>query len=156
MPNEYKFWSEDIVDFCATDLFSIVLDVEKYPDFLPWCTAVYIKNRGDKFIVADLIASFKGIRGSYSSYIRFCAPTSTDDGWIKIESIEGIFDFLYSNWVFIPCNSKKSLVRFCINCSFKYKALHSMFNFTSPIIQKNLILAFKNRASYLFNRDLNA
>ncbi|QXK92416.1 type II toxin-antitoxin system RatA family toxin [Neoehrlichia mikurensis] len=151
MLDEYRFYSEDVMDFFAIDLFSVVLDIEKYPDFLPWCKSVYIRERRDKFIVADLLASFKGIKGSYSSYIQYCAPTSTNDGWIKIESLEGIFDFLYSNWVFVPYDGKKSLVKFSINCSLKYKALHSVFNFTSPVIQKSLILAFKNRASDLFS-----
>ena len=62
--NQYNLSEEEVLNFPAIDLFNIVLDVEKYPDFLPWCKAVYIKEREETIIVADLLASFKGIEWS--------------------------------------------------------------------------------------------
>ena len=56
-----------IVDYRAEDLFDIVLDIETYPDFLPWCSASRIISNKNNRIVADLIVNYK----YFYSFISF-------------------------------------------------------------------------------------
>ncbi|QGR02611.1 type II toxin-antitoxin system RatA family toxin [Ehrlichia ruminantium] len=150
--NQYNLNEEEILSFAAIDLFNIVLDVEKYPDFLPWCRAVYIKEYREKMIVADLLASFKGLSGQYTSYITFSQPTVDQPGWIKVEGGEGLFKFLYNQWTFIPQEENKTLVQFYISCAFKMPMLQSAFNLACDYAYKKIISAFKNRATSLLQK----
>ncbi|WCR54191.1 MAG: Persistence and stress-resistance toxin PasT [Wolbachia endosymbiont of Ctenocephalides orientis wCori] len=67
---------EEVGEFnCSPDqAFHIVIDVEKYPDFVPWCKAVYIKEKIDKKMIVDLMASFYGVKGSYTSEVTSLSP----------------------------------------------------------------------------------
>ncbi|CEI85243.1 type II toxin-antitoxin system RatA family toxin [Ehrlichia minasensis] len=147
--NEYNLNDSEIVNFSAIDLFNIVLDVERYPDFLPWCKAVYVKARKENVIVADLLAGFKGLSGKYTSHIVFKEPTLNEEGWIKVEAIEGLFKFLHNQWTFVPIDGNKSLVKFYINCAFKVPMLQSAFNLVCDHAYKKIITAFRNRANNL-------
>ena len=147
--NEYNLNDSDIINFSAVDLFNIVLDVEKYPDFLPWCKAVYIKERKENIIVADLLANFKGLSGQYTSNVVFKEPTMNQEGWIKVEAVEGLFRFLHNQWTFIPRGENQTLVQFYINCAFKVPMLQSAFNLVCDSAYKRIMTAFKNRANSL-------
>ena len=147
--NEYNLNDSDIINFSAVDLFNIVLDVEKYPDFLPWCKAVYIKERRENMIVADLLANFKGLSGQYTSNVIFKKPTMDQEGWIKVEAVEGLFRFLHNQWTFIPRRKNQTLVQFYISCAFKVPMLHSAFNLVCDSAYKKIMTAFKNRANNL-------
>ncbi|WDM85016.1 type II toxin-antitoxin system RatA family toxin [Ehrlichia sp. JZT12] len=149
--NEYTLNDNDVLNFPAIDLFNIVLDVEKYPDFLPWCKAVYVKSRKQNVIVADLLASFKGLSGQYTSHIVFKEPTVDQEGWIKVEAIEGLFKFLHNQWTFIPKGENQTLVQFYISCAFKVPMLQSAFNLVCDRAYKKIITAFRNRADILLN-----
>ena len=150
--NQYNLSEEEVLNFPAIDLFNIVLDVEKYPDFLPWCKAVYIKERSETIIVADLLASFKGLNGQYTSYVIFKRPTVERPGWIKVEGGEGLFKFLYNQWTFIPQKEHKTLVQFYISCAFKVPMLQSAFNLVCDHAYKRIITAFRNRAISLLKK----
>ena len=147
--SEYNLNCNDILNFTAIDLFNIVLDVEKYPDFLPWCKAVYIRERKKNLIIADLLASFKGLSGQYTSSIVFKEPTIDQEGWIKVEAIDGLFKFLHNQWTFIPIEKNQTLVEFCISCAFKLPMIQSAFNLVCDSAYKKIIVAFRNRANIL-------
>ena len=50
---------EVIVNYSATDLYEIVLDIEKYPEFIPWCNKIIIKSQKKNKIIADMIVKYK-------------------------------------------------------------------------------------------------
>ncbi|MGN7618529.1 MAG: type II toxin-antitoxin system RatA family toxin [Ehrlichia sp.] len=147
--NEYNLSDSDVLNFPAVDLFNIVLDVEKYPNFLPWCKAVYVKERKQNIIIADLLANFKGVSGQYTSYIVFKEPTIDKEGWIKVEAVEGLFKFLHNQWTFVPKGKNETLVQFYISCAFKVPMLQRVFNLVCDHAYKKIITAFRNRANIL-------
>ena len=60
-----------ILSYSANRMFDLVMDVESYPKFLPWCLAAKITNRfSDNHLNADLVINFKGFSQKYSSDIR--------------------------------------------------------------------------------------
>ena len=152
MLHKYK----EVGDFnCSPDqAFQIVIDVEKYPDFVPWCKAVYIKEQVDNKMIVDLMASFYGVKGSYTSEVTSLLPNEMNEGWIKAVSSNGIFKYLYNIWEFIPLNENVTLVKFYIEFEFKYESFSALLNSVYKYTQSKIISAFKERAERLTRQKL--
>ena len=146
---ENGFDEEETLAFSAEELFSIVIDVEKYPEFLPWCESVRIREREEGRMLVDLVAKFMFLEGQYTSNVSFSSPTYCEPGWIHVESANGVFEFLRSKWQFLPVGDKV-LVKFSIRFSFKNKALQFVFDMVSGLVKGNIINAFRDRAYQLF------
>ncbi|ACZ49117.1 putative oligoketide cyclase/lipid transport protein [Anaplasma centrale str. Israel] len=150
-----RFVGEEVLAFSAEKLFSIVLDVERYPEFLPWCKDVRVLSRGDSSLVAEVVASFLSLRGEYTSHVSFCPPRDNQPGWVKVRSTDGVFRLLQSEWRFLPMGSEKTLVKFCIKFSFRQKILQITFDVAADVAKHRIMRAFRARAYELFgNKDL--
>ncbi len=137
------------------EVFQIVIDVERYPDFVPWCKAVYIKEKIDNQMVVDLLAVFHGIKGKYTSEVTFLSPSGTNEGWIKAVSSNGIFKHLYNEWQFIPIDENKTMVKFYIEFKFKSNSFSTLLNSVYKYTQSKIIAAFKDRAESLAKQKLS-
>lgn len=143
MLHQYK---EQGVFFCSSHrVFQAVIDVEKYPDFVPWCKAVYIKEKTDRQMIVDLLAAFHGIKGSYTSEVTFLAPNEINESWIKAVSSNGIFKHLYNEWKFSPMSKNKTMVEFYIEFKFKSNLFSTLLNSVYKYAQNKIITAFKDR-----------
>lgn len=136
------------------EVFQIVIDVERYPDFVPWCKAVYIKEKTDNQMVVDLLAAFHGIKGRYTSEVTFLSPSRTNEGWIKAVSSNGIFKHLCNKWQFIPIDENKTMVKFYIEFKFKSNSFSTLLNSVYKYTQSKIIAAFKDRAESLAKQKL--
>ncbi|KDB56644.1 oligoketide cyclase [Anaplasma phagocytophilum str. MRK] len=143
------FSKSEVLSFPAKDIFSIVLDVEKYPAFLPWCKEVVILERHDASMFVKLVAQFMSLEGAYTSEVSFSAPTLENPGWIRAVSTDGVFNTLCSEWNFLPKNERETLVTFFVNFSFKNRMLQFAFDMASSMAISNISRAFKNRAYQL-------
>ncbi|WCR57850.1 type II toxin-antitoxin system RatA family toxin [Wolbachia endosymbiont of Ctenocephalides felis wCfeJ] len=136
--------------FCPpNNVFQVVIDVEKYPDFVPWCKAVYIKEKTNSQMIVDLLAAFHGIKGRYTSKITFLSPNKTNEGWIKAVSSNGIFKHLYNEWKFISIDENKTMVKFYIEFEFKSSSLSTLLNSVYKYTQSKIMAAFKDRVESL-------
>jgi len=133
-------------------LFNIAIDIEKYPDFVPWCNAVLILAKKENFITAEVLASFKLFSGRYTCNITFSPPTEQEIGWIEIISTKGIFKHLKSKWEFLPQTDTqdKTLVKFFIDFEFKSKIFQKALSLVYKNSQKKIISAFK-KTGYFTN-----
>lgn len=130
----------------SSKIFQTVIDVEKYPDFVPWCKAICVKERINNQMVVDLLAVFNGIKGKYTSKVTSVPPDETNEGWVRVESSNGIFKHLYNEWQFIPIDENKTMVKFYIEFKFKSNSLSILLNSVYKYAQSKVITAFKNRA----------
>src|SRR3546814_19489228 len=71
-------------------LFELVAEVDKYPEFLPWCIAARIRERRDDLLIADLVIGFKGIRERFTSRVKLDRP----DLRIDVSYDQGPFRYL--------------------------------------------------------------
>ena len=60
-----------IINYNANDLFNIVLDIESYPEFIPWCSNAEIISKKKNNLVADLIIRYKYFNETFRSYVYF-------------------------------------------------------------------------------------
>lgn len=111
-----KFESSDILPFRDKDLFALVLDVESYPEFLPWCSEVKLVEKGDGYIIADMKIKFSAFAEEYRSEVRF-----QDERIYKVEvkAISGPFAYLTNCWNFHNLNNNFTRVDFFIDFDMK-------------------------------------
>ncbi len=134
----------------ALTVFNVILDVEKYPDFLPWCNEVKLIEQDSSMMIADSVIKFKAMKAEYRSHITFSVPSQdTGRGYIKVESNEGAFKYLNNMWEFIIKGDNKTLVKFGIECQFRSKLMHYTMSMVYNTAQQKIISAFKDRIYYI-------
>ncbi len=133
------------VPYSDEQMFALVADVERYPEFLPWCAATRIRSRdGDEF-VADLLAAFGAFREKFTSRVRL-DPTAKV---ITIDYIEGPFQHLTNRWHFTATETG-SEVAFDIDFRFKSRTLEALISgmFTKAV--EKMTSSFVARAHALY------
>ncbi|AHX11268.1 polyketide cyclase / dehydrase and lipid transport family protein [Neorickettsia helminthoeca str. Oregon] len=143
-----SYRDERVLPFSAMHVFEIVLDIECYHEFIPWCQKIRVISKAENEIKAEVVASFKGIVATYVSLIKFLPPGNEEAGFIEVKSTEGAFKYLYNLWKFHP-EGKGSRVTFYIEYSFRSKFMQLILNMMYNIAQRRIISAFENRCGSL-------
>ena len=137
------FREAEVIHASTIEAFNIVLDVESYPKFLPWCHDVKIVDKYDNVIVADLVIRFNLIKVSYRSRIDFVSPKSTkNSGYITTHAVKGLFEHLHNKWEFHPYDADQCLVKFYLDFKIKSPALRLLLQPIYKTAQRKIINAF--------------
>ena len=127
----------------------MVLDIEKYPEFVPWCLDGKIHNKvdkGDKIeIIADLTIGKSFFNETYKSFIIY--NKSLDS--IHVTNMEGPLKHLENKW-FFKQNGENSEIEFHVDFELKNKILNMFMTKTFDIGLKKIADAFEKRAIELF------
>src|SRR6201995_759022 len=104
-----RFSSKRRVNHSASKMFDLVADVERYPEFVPLCSALKIRQRmakpdGTEVLVADMTVSFKLVRESFTSRVTLDRANLK----ILVEYLQGPFSNLENRWTFEPRDGDKS------------------------------------------------
>ncbi len=140
------FQDSKILPYKAEMVNNIILDIEKYPEFLPWCKNATVVSSNNNKIIADLIISFNFISKGYRSSI----VTGEDDKnfTIEIESISGLFKQLKSNWVIEKLNNQCK-VSFFIDFEFESVVMNKIVGAFFSLAVEKMIHAFEDRAAII-------
>jgi len=107
------------VPYSSDQMFSLVADVERYPEFLPWCVALRIADRrqdGDAdFLTCDMIVTYKVFREKFRSLVRLDRNRKT----IDVDYVDGPFRSLRNDWGFQELAHGGSKVDFSIAFEFR-------------------------------------
>ena len=138
--------------FCSKkDLINMVLDIEKYPEFVPWCldSKVYEKkDKGDTVeIIADLTIGKSFFKETYKSFVTYNKSTDT----IYVTNMEGPLKHLENKWFFKDLGDS-SEVEFQIDFELKNKILNLLMNKSFDLGLIKIADAFQKRADELFNK----
>jgi len=133
---------EIIIKHSATDLYEIVLDIEKYPEFIPWCSSSKIQKKTDKNIIADLIIEYKLFSKVFTSNVNF----NKKDLTINVLYIKGPLKNIITKWKFEAIENKKTKVYFLIEFEFKNYFFQKITNIFFDLIENKMIDSFKKRA----------
>lgn len=145
----YRYEDESILNFAVHKLFEVIIDIEKYPEFIPWCVAVNVIEKGNCKIIADVIANFRGIKGRYTCEVVFNLPSMQQSCLIKVKATQGLFKHLYNIWELIPQDENRTIVKFHIEFEFKSSFFQKAFSIVYKRAQKKIISAFKKRVHLL-------
>ena len=140
---------------CKKDqLIDLVLDIEKYPEFVPFCldAHVYEKNKeGDLIlIIADLTIGKGPFKDTYKSDVKFNKKDST----IKVTNIGGPLNHLENTWQFKEQKSGTE-ISFDIDFEIENKFLNIVMTKSFQFGLDKIADAFQKRAEQLFNNFKN-
>ena len=135
-----------VINHTPSNLFKLVSDVKKYPEFLPWCLGARVKNNKKDSFDADLIIGFKIYKEIYSSQIFL----DNINKKIIVNYKNGPFEYLQNYWIFND-NIKGCEVEFMVDFKFKSVFLQTLMETLFAEAVKRMVSAFENRANQLYN-----
>jgi len=131
--------------YSAEQMFDLVADVERYPDFLPWCTGMRIVKRDEKNIVAIMIVGTKLLHEKFTSHVMLDRPKA-----IRVRYVAGPLSHLTNTWEFKPKGPKSCEVSFDLNFDFRSPLFRAaMTSFFDHALAK-MVAAFEARAAALY------
>jgi coenzyme Q-binding protein COQ10 len=132
-------------------LYTLVADVERYPEFLPWCLAARVRRREGSLVVADLVIGFKMIREHFTSRVRLDEAGRR----IDVDYVEGPFKYLNNHSLFEP-HPEGCLIDFYVDFEFRSRILQKMMEALFHEAVKRMVRAFETRADALYGAPLAA
>jgi coenzyme Q-binding protein COQ10 len=130
--------------YSPEQLMAMVLDVEKYPEFLPWCRAARILEQHDDYFLGELVISFNHLTERYTSKVM---PLQNE---IKVALVKGPFKHLTNHWRFIKSPTGGTDIHFNVEFEFKSKLLNSLMgSFFTKAVEK-MSSAFLQRADFIY------
>ena len=132
--------------YSPEQMFDLVADIERYPEFLPWCVGMRVRERRDNVILADLMVGFKMIREKFTSQVTLQPPSRID-----VIYIEGPFKHLENHWLFKP-HDGGSMVEFFIDFEFRSRMLRLVMEPLFHEAVRRMVGAFESRAAKLYGQ----
>jgi coenzyme Q-binding protein COQ10 len=121
-------------------VFDLVADVGKYPQFLPWCAAARVRSRNETEQVADLTIGFGPFRESFTSRVKMDRP-----GLIRVTYENGPFRYLNNQWKF-TADPGGCRVDFFVDFEFRSRILQSAIGVVFNEAVRRMVNAFIKRA----------
>lgn len=135
--------------YTAQQMYDLVADVGRYPEFLPWCSAARIKSvtpQGAASVMeADLVISFKVFRERFTSRVVMHPA----DMKLDTEYLDGPFRYMKSNWAFKDCDGGCE-VSFFVDFAFRNMILQSLIGVVFNEAMQRIVRAFEARAQVLY------
>ena len=129
-----------VLPYSAEQMFDLVADVGKYPQFLPWCAGARVKSQTDTLLIADLTIGFGPFRESFTSRVDLDRPHQVN---VKYE--HGPFRYLNNRWSFAP-DPRGCEVKFYVDFEFKSRILQSAIGVVFDKAVRLMVNAFLKRA----------
>jgi coenzyme Q-binding protein COQ10 len=144
-----------ILPYTPEQMFTIVADVEKYPEFVPGCAGVRVRahereGRVENLVV-DMIVSYHGLRERYSSLV--CLDLRS--GTVTAKATDGPFQQLDTRWKFIQ-HEKGCEIHFSLTFVFRNRLLAAVANVAFERMARRMTDAFVARAQKLYGASKRA
>ncbi len=146
-----RFTTKRRVRHSAADMFALVADVERYPEFVPLCRALKIRRRvasgdGVETLTAQMTVAYKMIRETFTSRVTLDRPRLR----ILVEYLDGPFSDLDNRWTFRPLGEQACEVEFFIAYEFRSRTLGLVMGAMFDAAFRRFAEAFERRADAVF------
>jgi coenzyme Q-binding protein COQ10 len=131
--------------YTAEQLFELVSDVQKYPEFLPWCLSSKITRREGDVFYADLTIGYKMVREKFGSKVTINRPNH-----IHVEYLKGPMKHLSNHWRFVPEADGTCTIDFYVDFEFRNPILHGLISVFFNEAVRRMVSAFEARARELY------
>lgn len=141
-----------VMPYTARQMYDLVADVQKYPEFLPWNSAARIRSRrpgqapDSEVLEADLVISFKVFRERFGSRVTLHPLLCKVD----TEYLDGPFRYLKSWWQFTDRPEGGCNVDFFVDFEFKNALLQGVIGVVFDQAMRRIVKAFEDRAEVLY------
>src|SRR6202521_205894 len=139
------------VRHAATDMFALVADVERYPEFVPLCRELRVRRRvvqaeGVEVLTADMTVAYKMIHETFTSKVTLDKPGLR----ILVEYLNGPFRQMENHWIFRPVSDRTSEIEFFISYEFRSRMLGALLGAVFDAAFRKFAEAFERRADVVF------
>ena len=147
-----------IVPYSADEMYGLIADVARYPEFLPWCSAARIRSTkplpdGEGEVVeADLVISFKVYRERFGSRVTLHPAERR----IDVAYLDGPFRYLQNRWVFLPRGPQECEIDFFVDFEFRSAILQKLIGLVFHEAMLRIVRAFEKRAEALYGNRTTA
>jgi coenzyme Q-binding protein COQ10 len=148
-----RFSNRRRVQHRADQMFDLVADVERYPEFVPLCQALKIRQRkqnpdGTETVIADMTVSFKLVKETFTSEVTL----DREHLKILVRYLKGPFSNLENRWTFEPKAEEACDVGFFIAYEFKSKMLATLMGAMFDAAFTRFSAAFEKRADMIYGK----
>jgi coenzyme Q-binding protein COQ10 len=148
-----RFSSKRKVSHSGQQMFDLVADIERYPEFVPLCKSLKIRQRtpkpdGTEVVIADMTVSFKLVRESFTSRVTLDRPNLK----IQVEYLKGPFSNLENRWSFEPKSETECDVGFFLSYEFKSRMLAMLMGAMFDTAFGRFSAAFEKRADAIYGK----
>jgi coenzyme Q-binding protein COQ10 len=145
------------VQHSPSEMFDLVADVERYPEFVPLCRALKVKRRnaageGVEILIADMTVAYKLIQETFTSRVTLDKPKLR----ILVEYLDGPFSKLQNRWSFRPVGEDACEVEFFIAYEFRSRLLAALMGAMFDAAFRRFAVAFEKRADEIYGRANSA
>jgi ribosome-associated toxin RatA of RatAB toxin-antitoxin module len=134
-----------LVGYSAERMYRLVDDVERYPEFLPWCGGSEVELREATLTRAAILIDYHGIKQRFKTENRTQPPERID-----IRLVSGPFDRLDGLWQFTPLAPQACRIEFHLHYEFSGRLLERLVGPVFKHITSTLLEAFVRRAEQLY------
>jgi len=148
-----RFSNKRRVAHRAQQMFDLVADVERYPEFVPLCQSLKVRQRmrkpeGTEVVVADMTVSFKLVKETFTSQVTLDRANMK----ILVEYLRGPFSTLENRWTFEPKGEDACDVGFFITYEFKSRMLAMLMGTMFDTAFSRFAAAFEKRADQIYGK----
>ena len=133
-----------LLPYAPEQMWDLVADVDRYPQFLPWCAGAKVRSRSETELVADLTIGFGPFRESFTSRVTLDRPHR-----VQVKYENGPFRYLNNQWLFEP-DPKGCRVSFFVDFEFRSKLLQRAIGVVFNEAVRRMVNAFLKRARDIY------
>jgi coenzyme Q-binding protein COQ10 len=146
-----QFSTKRRVRHSAAKMFDLVADMERYPEFVPLCRALKVRQRksepnGVEVVVVNMTVAYKLISETFTSRVTLDQPNLQ----ILVAYLDGPFSRLENRWVFRPTGERSCEVEFFISYEFKSRMLALLMGSMFDMAFRRFAAAFEQRADLVY------
>ncbi len=134
-----------LLGYSAEQMFALVDRVEDYPQFLPWCGGVDVKQREEGRLVASIMINYHGIKQSFTT-----ENTTVRSVSMTMRLLEGPFKELHGTWVFKPLREDACKIEFDLQYEFSNRLIESIIGPVFNMIATSFVDSFSKRADEVY------
>ena len=134
-----------VLPYAADLIFDLVADIDRYPEFLPWCVATRILERRDSIVLTEMEIGFRFYRERFTTRVALERPRS-----IHVTYAEGPFKHLSNHWAFEPRGRDSCLIDFHVDFEFRSRLLEKAIGTVFSEAVRRMVDAFEGRAKSLY------
>jgi len=134
-----------VLPYSAEQMFDLVADVGRYPEFLPWVVATRVRNQTEAGMEADMLVGFKAVREKFTSRVSLDRPRS-----VQVIYVDGPLHDLDNMWTFTPTAEGGCEIGFAVEFAFKNMMFEALAGQYIDRAFRKMVTAFEERAAQLY------
>ncbi len=134
-----------VLRYSQQQIYDLVADVERYPEFLPWCVSTRTRSREGNVLLSDMVIGFRMIRERFTSRVVL-----TPHSRIDVSYVDGPLKYLRNSWEFIALSDGTCEVDFHVEFEFRSRLLQRLIGALFHEAIKRMVRSFEVRAADLY------